>query len=538
MTMIMACLSLGFTAFAETLNYDVWVNGEQFDETKLSISCGDGTAEYDPENQVLTLTNAYINKGYEYQPWYKAAIYSKLDNLTIVLNGFNEIMLEGDTETDGIDAAPGCNISIEGGDMSSMFYIGDVDGSDVITPIDSSEEENADFGFLSIYGGYYGTYIGSFEAEGGNLSFKDCMVWVSGTEAAGIWVNHDITLDTAFVYVYRQDKSSYNGIVSNVDGTISLNNNSALVSVNKTSAILLGNTDSSSHNITVDGGSAIQVMSETGYGIEVVPYNESNEIKGNLQILDGVIVAQTVGDKPCTNLSKDQITIAEDKELYTYLGGLTTSDDTIVKTVKPYKGFPDVNENAWYYEAAKFNAQFGYISGYQNGKFGPGDNIKRQDFAIVLANFNGVDLSEYVSDEPTKFSDVAPNAYYAPAVRWASENGYVSCYANGKFGVGDNITREQICTIFFRYFTDGELEEGFDADAILAPFTTDGKKVSSWAKDGVAWCIDNGVISGKNSTTIAPTANASRAEAAQIFMNVDKMNILTALLDPEIFEQE
>ena len=99
-------------------------------------------------------------------------------------------------------------------------------------------------------------------------------------------------------------------------------------------------------------------------------------------------------------------------------------------------------------------------------------------------------------------------------------------YQNGKFGVGDNITREQICTILYGFFVnslgfDGPDTDGREPDEILAPYADRGR-ISSWAYEGVAWCVEHGLMSGKNASTLAPTANCARAEAATLFMNAEK----------------
>ena len=47
-------------AFAETTQYNLFVNGEQFASDNLTIACGEGTATYDPDAQTLTLNKASI----------------------------------------------------------------------------------------------------------------------------------------------------------------------------------------------------------------------------------------------------------------------------------------------------------------------------------------------------------------------------------------------------------------------------------------------------------------------------------------------
>ncbi len=186
-------------------------------------------------------------------------------------------------------------------------------------------------------------------------------------------------------------------------------------------------------------------------------------------------------------------------------------------------GFPDVHEGDWFYDAVNYVSERGIITGYGNGKFGPGDALQRQDFIVILARAAKADLSEYTG-KACSLTDVAVNAYYAPAVIWAIENGIIKGYDNGKFGVGDPITREQVCTILYRYI-------GIDdstVDLSLLDGFSDRGKVSPFAKAAVAWALETGIISGKNSSTLAPLVSASRAEIATIIMRMDKKNLFNS----------
>lgn len=98
-------LALAFTmamlpamAFAETAQYNLFVNGEQFTSDNLTIACGEGTATYDPGAQTLTLSNASITNAVDY-----GGIDSKLTgDLNIVLRGENHITFD---DNFGIKAA-------------------------------------------------------------------------------------------------------------------------------------------------------------------------------------------------------------------------------------------------------------------------------------------------------------------------------------------------------------------------------------------------------------------------------------------------
>ena len=122
-----AMVMLPASAFADTTQYDLFVNGEQFTSEKLTIQCGDGTATYDPETQTLALNNASITNVVDY-----GGIASKLaGNLAISLQGANYITFDDNT---GIKASgnveiqgPGSlTINVAGETMDGISVTGDV----------------------------------------------------------------------------------------------------------------------------------------------------------------------------------------------------------------------------------------------------------------------------------------------------------------------------------------------------------------------------------------------------------------------------
>ena len=182
--------------------------------------------------------------------------------------------------------------------------------------------------------------------------------------------------------------------------------------------------------------------------------------------------------------------------------------------------YDDVNDTQWFFECVDYCTEKGFVSGYGKGKFGPADKLQRQDFVAILARIAGADLEPYKNVQ-SKMPDVIKGSYYAASVNWAVANNIINGYINGKFGVGDPITREQVCTILYRYMGSPAVE---NAAETLKPYT-DAGRISSFAKDAIVWAIQNGVISGKNPTTLAPTVTASRAEISTILMHMDKADM-------------
>ncbi|MBR6514832.1 MAG: S-layer homology domain-containing protein [Clostridia bacterium] len=181
--------------------------------------------------------------------------------------------------------------------------------------------------------------------------------------------------------------------------------------------------------------------------------------------------------------------------------------------------FTDVAQSAWYYEGIDYCYQSSYISGTSATTFSPNSNVTREQFVMMLANIAGADLTAY-ADAETGMSDVPMGRWYSSAVAWAVSEGYVSGVGEGVFGLGQNITREQLARLIFLYTE----KQGGDIQA-RADLTvyTDEAAVSSWAYDNVSWAVAKGLISGMSATTLGARSTATRAQAARIFMLFDSM---------------
>ena len=109
--------------------------------------------------------------------------------------------------------------------------------------------------------------------------------------------------------------------------------------------------------------------------------------------------------------------------------------------------FKDVKESDWFYEAVSYAVENGLMSGMSEDIFAPNTPLTREMLAVVLYNVEG----QPESAEANTFTDVKADMWYTDAILWANENGIVAGYDNGAYGVGDLITREQFATILYRY---------------------------------------------------------------------------------------
>lgn len=108
--------------------------------------------------------------------------------------------------------------------------------------------------------------------------------------------------------------------------------------------------------------------------------------------------------------------------------------------------FYDVPNDAYYYEAVKWAAENGITGGVGNSLFAPNQPCTRAQIVTFLWRAAG-------SPEPknmSNFSDVPADSYYAKAVAWAVENGITTGTGDGKFSPDATCTRAQSVTFLFR----------------------------------------------------------------------------------------
>lgn len=182
--------------------------------------------------------------------------------------------------------------------------------------------------------------------------------------------------------------------------------------------------------------------------------------------------------------------------------------------------FSDVPEGAWYAGAVNYVGENGYMDALRGTEFAPGTDADRAAIATALYRAAG---SPSVTGNVT-FSDVAAGAGYADAVRWAAANGVMSGYNENVFGVNDPVRREQIAAVLWRYAGSPSAEAGQDF--------ADENEIAAYAATAVDWARANGIISGLADGRFHPKGMATRAEVAAILQNfVTKYNAASSAPD-------
>lgn len=183
--------------------------------------------------------------------------------------------------------------------------------------------------------------------------------------------------------------------------------------------------------------------------------------------------------------------------------------EQIVKVLPEGLPFRDVHTDDWFYDDVSYVWNNGLMFGTSDTTFDPHTATTRAQFATVLYRMAGKPHVFYADRLLCPFKDLAPNSWYNDAVVWAYKTGVVKGYSETTFAPDDEINREQMVTMLYRF--SREQVKNTDLSAF-----TDNASISSYARDAVAWAVENGIIKGVNANTFLPQGTATRAQLAAI----------------------
>ena len=211
-----------------------------------------------------------------------------------------------------------------------------------------------------------------------------------------------------------------------------------------------------------------------------------------------------------------------------------------------WKGFPDVKREVersggvskvWYVSDGwlDYVVNAGLMSGYAStGYFGPYDNITRGQVAVILYRAECAKdpslIEKYGSTtDPAKyawmaaFRDEETSVYYTAAINWAKDAGIMTGDAGTNYTTvrpNDPVARQELCLMLARY-ANGGVVPSVELDPAKAEGILGMDKIASWARDGVYWAVNNGVIGGVNNGdgtfSMDPTGKTWRSAAAKMF---------------------
>ena len=180
----------------------------------------------------------------------------------------------------------------------------------------------------------------------------------------------------------------------------------------------------------------------------------------------------------------------------------------------PIKLYRDLDENAWYHDGIHYAIVHNIMQGVDNGIFMPDTNVSRAMVAQILYNIE----KKPECDHEISYTDVSEKEWYFDAIRWATSEGIIEGYGNGKYGPEDYLNREQLVAVMYRY---AKLKgEGFSGAWMFDLDYPDKADVADWADEAMHWMVMNGIINGIDGK-IVPQGNASRAMIATVVMRFE-----------------
>ena len=174
--------------------------------------------------------------------------------------------------------------------------------------------------------------------------------------------------------------------------------------------------------------------------------------------------------------------------------------------------FTDTVPDAWYSRHVDFVYANGLMNGTGEHTFAPNKPVTRGMVVTVLYRISG----QPAVWGGSSFPDVPDGKYYTNAVIWAQNLGVVTGFNDGKYHPDENVTREQLATILYRYsIASGESVDGF-ANLVVFP---DYSSVHNYAKQAISWAVAEGIITGvgkDGKSYLQPASSATRAQFATI----------------------
>ena len=206
----------------------------------------------------------------------------------------------------------------------------------------------------------------------------------------------------------------------------------------------------------------------------------------------------TVTDKDGKELS---LTKKSDTE-YTFVmpaGKVEITPSFVKQAEEPSRVFVDVKTGDYFYDAVQWAVEKGITNGTSAETFSPEDPCTRAQIVTFLWRAAGSPVVNYAMD----LSDVAGDAYYAEAVRWALSEGITTGTSADQFSPDATCTREQAVTFLYR---------AAGSPAVSGESAFEDVGADAYYAHAVAWAAQNGVTNGISQALFGTGNDCSRAQ--------------------------
>lgn len=176
--------------------------------------------------------------------------------------------------------------------------------------------------------------------------------------------------------------------------------------------------------------------------------------------------------------------------------------------------FSDLDGAEWAKEAIENLYQKGIVNGVGEKKFAPNNGVTREQFLVMIMRAFGIAPEE----GENLFADVTVGAYYADYVNTAKKLGLINGVGENIFGVGKNLSRQDLAVIVKNIVDYLEIQLEKTSDVNFA----DGDEIAEYAKAAVTELSGAGIINGFEDNTFRPSLYCTRAQSAKIIYELLK----------------
>ena len=176
----------------------------------------------------------------------------------------------------------------------------------------------------------------------------------------------------------------------------------------------------------------------------------------------------------------------------------------------------------WYHPYIDYVVENKIMNGMNSYTFEPKGVVTRAMVVKMIYEMEG-QPSNY--GPLTPFSDIDAEQWYFKALRWAYNNEIIKGIDDTHFGPNQPVTREQLATILYRYYTDVLGKTAEKATTAEMNQFADIAKVSAYAEDAMKWAVKAKIYEGEKSganTNLKPGDGTLRQEIAKMFTVFDR----------------
>ena len=260
------------------------------------------------------------------------------------------------------------------------------------------------------------------------------------------------------------------------------------------------------------GSSSSSSSSRPSYPITTPDKTENGSVNiSSTSAKRGSIVTITVTPDAGYVLDKLTVTDKDGKELsltkksdteYTFVmpaGKVEITPSFVKQAEEPSRVFVDVKTGDYFYDAVQWAVGKGITNGTSAETFSPEAPCTRAQIVTFLWRAAGSPVVNYAMD----LSDVAGDAYYAEAVRWALSEGVTTGTSADQFSPDATCTREQAVTFLYR---------AAGSPAVSGESAFEDVGADAYYARAVAWAAQNGVTNGISQALFGTGSDCTRAQ--------------------------